>query len=112
MRHLILAIVLMVCLLPFFEEQLALAENAAFFIRQDYSVEDGPLALVLDDFNNDGALDIATANREGTLSILTNNGNGTFLEQRMHGNGVRTRFIVSEGSFESRTLSKNSCGRK
>ena len=96
MRHLILAIVLMVCLLPFFEEQLALAENAAFFIRQDYSVEDGPLALVLDDFNNDGALDIATANREGTLSILTNNGNGTFLEQRMHGNGVRTRFIVSE----------------
>ena len=53
--------------------------NAEFEPRVDYIVGKNPALVLLDDFNNDGWLDIATANRAGyDISVLLNNNDGTF----------------------------------
>lgn len=51
----------------------------------NYEAEKGPLVVALDDFDHDGALDMAVVNTrsngssgQGSVSILLGNGNGTF----------------------------------
>jgi hypothetical protein len=49
----------------------------------DFVVGEGPQAVILADFNRDGALDVATANSvDSTVSILLNRGTGTFFPKR------------------------------
>lgn len=53
--------------------------NAEFTSRDDYPVGKKPAGIVIDDFNNDGWLDLATSNRGGyNVSVLLNRGDGKF----------------------------------
>ena len=54
--------------------------DGSFQAATHYAVGSNPIAVVLGDFNHDGATDIAVANSgSGDLSVLLNNGHGLFL---------------------------------
>jgi hypothetical protein len=60
--------------------------DGTFQTRVDYATGAAPVAIVVEDFNGDGKLDVATTNHinpidsgsPGTVSILRGNGDGTF----------------------------------
>jgi hypothetical protein len=60
--------------------------DGTFQPRVDYATGAAPVAIVVEDFNGDGKLDVATTNHinpidsgsPGTVSILRGNGDGTF----------------------------------
>ncbi len=60
------------------------------------SVGATPRFATVNDFNNDGQIDLAVANEgDGTVSILLGNGNGTFLPQTTFSTGSGPRGITS-----------------
>ena len=76
--------------------------DGTFATQQPYATGNYPNAIVLDDFNGDGVLDIVTVNRgdspTGTVSLLLGNGNGTFQNQQQFPVGYSPRSAVS-GDF-------------
>jgi FG-GAP-like repeat/Cep192 domain 4/Protein of unknown function (DUF1573) len=56
--------------------------DGTFQPKIDYATGSGPSAVVANDFNGDGKLDLAVANvADATVSILKGNGDGTFQSQ-------------------------------
>jgi hypothetical protein len=61
--------------------------NGSFTIQTTYSIspQSGPYSITVNDFNNDGQLDIAVANSgTNTVSIFLGYGNGTFRSQKTY----------------------------
>jgi type II secretory pathway component GspD/PulD (secretin) len=57
------------------------APTGTTFPRTDFSVGQVPVAIVAQDFNNDGQRDLATANQgDSSITILLNQGNGNFTQ--------------------------------
>ena len=54
------------------------AGDGTFAAQTEYVAGAGPYDVALNDFNGDGALDIASGNQGGEVSILLNAGDGTF----------------------------------
>ena len=53
--------------------------DGTFATRQNFVVDDAPVALAVGDFDNDGNLDLAVANQSAdNASVLIGNGDGTF----------------------------------
>lgn len=52
--------------------------DGTFLARTDYPVGQAPGAIVVQDFNGDGNLDLAVANSSNTVSVLLGKGDGTF----------------------------------
>jgi hypothetical protein len=66
---------------------------------QSYAAGPGAYAVVLGDFNRDGALDIATANYIGdNVSVLRGRGDGTFQEAEHFASGPRS-IAIAAGDF-------------
>jgi len=71
--------------------------DGTFQLQKQYDTSNGPVSVVVADFNGDGRLDLAvacacgnsaTCGRPGDISILLGNGNGTFqkhADYRAHG---------------------------
>jgi len=75
--------------------------DGTFATQQPYATGSYPYAVILDDFNNDGVLDIVAVNRgdfPGTVSLLLGNGNGTFKSQKQFAVGYSPRSATS-GDF-------------
>ncbi|MDW8239500.1 MAG: tandem-95 repeat protein [Acidobacteriota bacterium] len=69
--------------------------NGTFRVGQQVSVGDGPCAIAVGDFNNDGYTDAVTANQlSGDLSILLGRGDGTFRVQRVLAAGKQPSAVV------------------
>ena len=83
--------------------------NAEFLPMEHYIVGKSPAGIEIDDFNNDGWLDIATSNRGGyNVSILLNKGNGKFsnainyslIDRPYSGRNLRTGDVDGDGDID------------
>jgi hypothetical protein len=75
--------------------------NGSFHSPVKYVAGEGPLAVVADDFNGDGRLDLAVANnRSRNVSILWGKGDGTFDAPVNFDAGVNPR-ALAVGDFNS-----------
>ena len=64
-----------------------------FLTGRNYLSGEYPVATVVQDFNNDGVSDIASANQnDKNVSVFLNNGNGTF--------APANTFLVGAGAIE------------
>jgi hypothetical protein len=88
--------------------------NLTFNPPMNLLADMSPNAAVIDDFNGDGLLDIATANLESDdVSVFINNGNRTFQAAILFGGGVAPAEIVSAdltGDFKSDIVVLDSYG--
>lgn len=70
--------------------------SASFAAPVKFRVGNGPVSIVLADFNKDGYLDAATANRgDSTASVLLGNGSGQFTSQIAYATGAGPQKIVT-----------------
>lgn len=76
--------------------------DGTFATQQPYATGNYPNAVILDDFNGDGVLDIVAVNRAdsptGTVSLLLGKGDGTFKNQQQFAVGYSPRSAAS-GDF-------------
>ena len=73
--------------------------DGTFQTQVAYATGSYPYAVVLDDFNDDGKLDIVAVNRvSSSVSLLKGNGNGTFQSQQTFAVGYSPRGVAS-GDF-------------
>ena len=73
-----------------------------------YNTGQSPDAVIAEDFNKDGNLDLAIANKmDGTVSILLGNGNGTFTAQPTLATGNHTQLARSR-RFRRRWIPRSS----
>ncbi len=70
---------------------LAVGTHGIYPAYQSYAVGDSPRDVVIQDFNNDGDLDLITANGSGTVSLLLGNGDGTFVAAMSFPGGTQPR---------------------
>lgn len=69
------------------------ASNGTFSAGKTYEMEDGPYAIALGDFDEDGATDIVAGCFSGAVSLLRGRGDGTFANR-----------LVTEVSDEPRSM--------
>ena len=70
--------------------------SASFAAPVQFTVGAGPVSIILEDFNKDTFLDVATANRDdNTASVLLGNGSGQFTPQIKYAVGSGPQTIVT-----------------